>query len=363
MQFHSSLFYFTFAQSVLCILLAVVLVIHRKEHRGAVLLSTILVLVTIREYLTNWIISDKNTVVHFAHYSGSFITFIVIPLLYYYFASFVNADFVLRSKKNILLFAYSMGVYAVFVLTHLLFVDVTSGGFIYSSTCAALLVQIPAVKMIWEEFYVFDAKVKENFSDDSKLRIKWLQLISAIIVILLGFRVLDVMTGPNLELWKISPLFIFTALFAFSFFCMIHSKLFFSMSSEIAKSTPPKTLRPFTAAEKEKYEARLKEYLSKQNPYLKTDFSLRELSEAIDLKPYRSSELLRLSYGKNFYNLVNELRVEHAKKLIIDPRYSHLNLLGIASECGFNSKSVFNSAFKKLTNKTPSEYRASILSH
>ncbi|MDO8898280.1 MAG: helix-turn-helix domain-containing protein, partial [Bacteroidales bacterium] len=58
---------------------------------------------------------------------------------------------------------------------------------------------------------------------------------------------------------------------------------------------------------------------------------------------------------------VNEYRVNEVKKMLADPKYTHYSLLGIAFECGFSSKSTFNSVFKKFTRKTPSEYRKSLL--
>jgi transcriptional regulator GlxA family with amidase domain len=46
--------------------------------------------------------------------------------------------------------------------------------------------------------------------------------------------------------------------------------------------------------------------------------------------------------------------------MLSDPKYSHYSMLGIAFECGFSSKSTFNSVFKQITGKTPSEYKNTI---
>jgi AraC-like DNA-binding protein len=61
--------------------------------------------------------------------------------------------------------------------------------------------------------------------------------------------------------------------------------------------------------------------------------------------------------GQTFSDFVNSYRVEAAKRKLLDPAFRHLSVLGIAEEVGFNSKSSFNSVFKKHTNMTPSRFR------
>ncbi|MFZ0597901.1 MAG: helix-turn-helix domain-containing protein, partial [Flavobacterium sp.] len=58
---------------------------------------------------------------------------------------------------------------------------------------------------------------------------------------------------------------------------------------------------------------------------------------------------------------INRYRIEEAKKMIQDPNMEHLSLMGIAFEVGFNSKTVFNTTFKKSTNQTPSEFKKAII--
>jgi AraC-like DNA-binding protein len=64
--------------------------------------------------------------------------------------------------------------------------------------------------------------------------------------------------------------------------------------------------------------------------------------------------------GKNFYNLVNDYRVEEVKRRLEDPQYKHLTILAIAYDSGFNAKSSFNTIFKEKTGSTPSEYLKSV---
>jgi AraC-like DNA-binding protein len=60
---------------------------------------------------------------------------------------------------------------------------------------------------------------------------------------------------------------------------------------------------------------------------------------------------------KSFYDYVNERRIEEVKRKINDPKYSHLKLVEVAYECGFNSKATFNRVFKKIEGHSPTDYK------
>lgn len=86
-----------------------------------------------------------------------------------------------------------------------------------------------------------------------------------------------------------------------------------------------------------------------QNPSL----SLRELAENVNISSNKLSWLLNERIGQNFNEYINSFRLEHFKEIALNPANSHLTLLGLAYESGFNSKSVFNTFFKKNEGITP----------
>ena len=102
---------------------------------------------------------------------------------------------------------------------------------------------------------------------------------------------------------------------------------------------------------------RLLEVMNKDKPFLNSELSLVKLAELLNITPHILSYLINKGFNQNFYQFINHYRVEEAKKLIIDPKIAHLSLLGIAFEVGFNSKTVFNTSFKKITGQTPSEFK------
>jgi adenylate cyclase len=97
-------------------------------------------------------------------------------------------------------------------------------------------------------------------------------------------------------------------------------------------------------------------YLKNQTPYLNPELTLRSLAEQVSIHPNQLSWLLNEKIRKNFNEFINHYRVEHFKILAKDPANAHISLIGLAYESGFNSKTVFNTFFKKETGMTPSGY-------
>jgi AraC-like DNA-binding protein len=105
-----------------------------------------------------------------------------------------------------------------------------------------------------------------------------------------------------------------------------------------------------------KYIERLNHHMLNQRPYLDANLSLQALAQQLQIHPNQLSWLLNESLGKNFNEFVNHHRVEEFKLLAQDPKNAHLTLTGLAFQSGFNSKTVFNTYFKKETGLTPKRY-------
>lgn len=87
--------------------------------------------------------------------------------------------------------------------------------------------------------------------------------------------------------------------------------------------------------------------------YTDPSLSLRKLAERIDLHSNKLSWLINEHIGKNFNEYINAFRLQKFKENALNPRNSHLTLLALAYESGFNSKTAFNAFFKKMEGTTP----------
>ena len=97
--------------------------------------------------------------------------------------------------------------------------------------------------------------------------------------------------------------------------------------------------------------------LQKDKLYKTEALTIKELGEKIGFQSYLVSQAINTILKKTFFELVNEYRIEDAKKLLENPELNKLSLVAIGFEAGFNSKSSFNTLFKKHTGFTPSEYK------
>lgn len=96
--------------------------------------------------------------------------------------------------------------------------------------------------------------------------------------------------------------------------------------------------------------------MTDEAPYLIPDLSLRSLAALVNMNPNQLSWLLNESLGKNFNEFINHYRVETFKNLAKDPANANITVIGLAYDSGFNSKTVFNTYFKKETGLTPKEF-------
>ena len=106
----------------------------------------------------------------------------------------------------------------------------------------------------------------------------------------------------------------------------------------------------------EQYKNRLLVYMLHEKPYLNAELTLRTLAGLIDIQANQLSWLLNESLGKNFNEFINQYRIETFKTLARKPENANITVLGLALNSGFNSKTVFNTSFKKETGITPKQF-------
>ena len=101
---------------------------------------------------------------------------------------------------------------------------------------------------------------------------------------------------------------------------------------------------------------KLNELMNVQKIYLENELDLPAVAAKLGVSIHDASYLINKIAGDKFYNFINHYRIEEAKRLLTSAEAKNLNMLGIAFESGFNSKTAFNTAFKKWVGVSPSEY-------
>jgi AraC-like DNA-binding protein len=100
--------------------------------------------------------------------------------------------------------------------------------------------------------------------------------------------------------------------------------------------------------------------MEQQQPHLDPELNLAKLSSLMKTKPELISEILNSSLNQNFFDFINKYRIEEFKLKCLSDESKNLSVIGIAYDCGFNSKAAFYRAFNKFEGISPTVYIAMV---
>ncbi len=222
--------------------------------------------------------------------------------------------------------------------------------------------------VIYTQYTNYKKKVFQNFSSMYKIGLKWVtQLFFGFLIIITFDFLLSIVAFSFSTIQpshaSMASTFVFTV---FMYFITIKGKL----SSQIYQLrilddipvSEPAVLKDKNQNFNENKEiADLSEKIirsiEEHKLYKEMGLTVSDVAEKIESQPYLISQAINVSLGKNFFELINRYRVEEAKSLLKDPSMNYLSIVGIGFEAGFNSKTAFNTSFKKYTGMTPREYK------
>ncbi|MEM1218776.1 MAG: helix-turn-helix domain-containing protein [Bacteroidota bacterium] len=212
-------------------------------------------------------------------------------------------------------------------------------------------------KVVHYQKYIFD-----HYSTTDRKSLRWLQNFLVLFLVMTVFWIIsfvyyvieDYDTGDLVFL--IVTVGLVTLLFWIGYFLILNYHWF-----QIATVPPQEDEKPQTPAKlstnTDQYYQQLIALIEKEKVYEDVQLTLEVLAERLDISSGYLSQIIKEKEQKTFFEFINDFRVEAVKAKLIDPEYQHYTIMGIASECGFNSKSTFNAVFKKFTNETPSAYQ------
>ena len=217
----------------------------------------------------------------------------------------------------------------------------------------------------------FEKRLLEEFSEVESLRIQWLKHF---LILTLAATVLAVFSffARTWNIPVLSQLYSFhfigiVLLFYWLSFKALTQPILFGIVKEATSNGFLATIIPEPEPEKYKKSTleteqlndifqKVKHVLLEQQLFRKNDLTLTQLSVAVGIPRHQLSQAINSCYTGNFFDLINDHRVETFKQLASLPAHKHLSLLGIAQEAGFSSKASFYSVFKKKTGMTPTEF-------
>lgn len=150
--------------------------------------------------------------------------------------------------------------------------------------------------------------------------------------------------------FKLAVLFLLVTLVVLAFYFYKKKKLLFE-KTEKYKGSP---LDPYFAGECIK---KLNYLMDTEKVYCDADLSLQSLAEKMAISPHQLSQLLNEKMDRNFFDFINEYRIEEAKKILQSSRGAQRKISAVAIAVGFNTMAAFYKAFKKHTGTTPTHYK------
>lgn len=139
----------------------------------------------------------------------------------------------------------------------------------------------------------------------------------------------------------------------------VHSLL--SEKNMFETLSEPAALKNDTVISSDKYKAermaQIENYMSNSEIYTKPDLTIIDIAGQLTMHPKLISTTINSVRGQNFNTYINQYRIDKAITLLKSNASLNLSIEGIGNEVGFNSKSSFYTAFKKVTGTTPIDYK------
>ena len=322
-----------------------------------------------------WYDTFRTTKINYALLSFSVA---IAPLIYLYVKSITRSSFVFR-KKDWLHFAPAlfMVVYRVVIF----WIDSQQTNFdlvqngrlkleldepivlpLYS--LFGFLQNLVYLAFTFQLFFNYRKKIKAYFSNTYKLELNWILSFLVLYGLLYVYDLTQTIIGEFvMELNYVQRWWM--TLYTGLIIIYVGIKGYFTDTASLKKLDFSFTPTSFGIPEKSsdttvKVSAEskeiLKQLMEREQPYLNPDLNLSDLAKMAHMSKTELSETINIGFDQNFNDFVNHYRVATFKQKLQLKDSQKLSLLGLAFECGFNSKATFNRVFKKLTSASPSEY-------
>ncbi len=232
----------------------------------------------------------------------------------------------------------------------------------------ALIIYALVVSII--EIKRYRTLVERSYSDVQMLKIDWLwRLVLAVvpITIVWGFDLAMIAFGKeyNSDIQLLTWGFVIVFIYFVSFQAFRNKNLMDGVSSQSdslqknqESSHGGRNDLPVGNEDSDQILIRkLKQHMKEEQPFLDASLSIYQLAKQLGVSSRELSLIINHRLNKHFFDFVNEYRIRKAMELLKDPENQKTTVLEILYAVGFNSKSSFNTVFKKVTGKTPTQFR------
>jgi AraC-like DNA-binding protein len=223
---------------------------------------------------------------------------------------------------------------------------------------------IPYMVLMYAKVLSLSRNSREPLSSAKRNNLFWLRTFMTMILVAAVAGLFRVALNFRAESILLMPICFTVIVYVAGYMAIKHPEALAGVEEEnladsIETSNPTKKYEKsnLTPERAEEYLKRLIHFMESEKPYTDGDLTLQKLAEKLSIPINHLSQIINERLRQNFFDFVNSYRVKEVQRMMSDPSKKHYSLIAIAEEVGFNSKSTFNSVFKKHVNMTPSEYR------
>ncbi|GAB3502308.1 helix-turn-helix transcriptional regulator [Emticicia fontis] len=206
-------------------------------------------------------------------------------------------------------------------------------------------------------FYVVIKAFKKEglpFNSNQSSKLSWarsqvISLASIVIIFLIIKRTFIHDLGDHILAGHITII-----IYAISFSVISRSKFFHEEQARTVKKYEKSSLTTYI---QDNVLEKLTEVMNTEKPFLNDSFSLPGLAKMLAVSPHHLSQILNEKLGQSFFDYTATYRIREAQQLLVSPEHAHIKIEEIAEMVGYNSKSAFNTSFKKIVGQTPSQFR------
>ncbi len=210
--------------------------------------------------------------------------------------------------------------------------------------------------------YHYQSSPTNQASHQTRLRFLHL-LISLVTICILSWLTATILLALKVHHWLLAYsynlIWIIVAglTYVLAYYVMTQSKWFVSPSLEVPSSKSLKyASSPLDPEEVSQLKHQLETLMQSKKPYLDAQLTKPALAKMLHTNTTALSRVINESFGINFFHFINQYRIAEFIQLAQQKEYQHYTYLALAYEVGFNSKSTFNKAFKKIHHTTPRSY-------
>jgi len=282
------------------------------------------------------------------------------PIIFYFSIEYYsNPDFKFRKKDSLYLVLPILFIFGLIVQKDNAII----------STVLTVFIIIQALYFIIYSYFTIQhhkKRIRLFSSNTDEIDLKWVEYIIIALLVLCVFIATYNMLFREADLNLFANIIALIIIFFVGFNSLKQKEIFLLNENQrnlIITSEEQTTTKKKRKIIEDKYletlKLKLTELMEEQKPYLDSELTLVRLAELMELTPHQLSYLINGSFNENFFWFVNRYRVQRVKDLLSNKQNDHMSILGIAFESGFNSKTSFNTAFKKISSQTPSEFKKS----